>query len=243
MTENPSFEEEEEESTLTPLQQDINDAIEKNPSSDDRTIAQIVFLKNHPGEKWEGKDPSFQYVMKLRKRIAILSRPPEIKVEKEKPVEIPEIPEEEKEKPISEQFAPPLEEVEEKPQVEGLEPEDVSFIVTFTFDKIAEWTNYQGWRLDPKNRNDQRFLDLTAKMIDKYSPQILSEYFLEFMFCYTAIMTIAPKVKGYMDQRKKKEPIIKEPEKTPEPEKILETKEEPSKDETKGATELLGRLK
>jgi len=67
-------------------------------------------------------------------------------------------------------------------------------------------------------------------MMGKYMPEIMDEYFLEVMFCYTGIMIVGSKAAGYRDFRKRNEPLLKkldkntEPEPDPEPELETETR-------------------
>jgi len=46
-------------------------------------------------------------------------------------------------------------------------------------------------------------------MMGKYMPEIMDEYFLEVMFCYTGIMIVGSKAAGYRDFRKRNEPLLK----------------------------------
>jgi len=57
------------------------------------------------------------------------------------------------------------------------------------------------------------------------------------MFCYTGIMIVGSKTKGYLDWRRKKEPILKDVESTvtekpEESEEVTETPEEETPEET-----------
>lgn len=221
---------------LTPLQADIKEMIEAFPELDDKAIAAKVWSKNHPGEPYEGREPSFQYVGKMRKRLDIEGQPPEITVERPERPEIPEEEEiEEKETlPFEQAFEPPeeiMEEEEEPEPVEGFTPDDVDFLLIFTFDKFADWSGWEGWRFKTDSqgnltdRGEIRFARLTHRMADKYLPDILETYFLEVMFCYTAIMIVGGKASGYMKWRKAQKPIAKKVEST-----IIE-KEQPTEPE------------
>lgn len=219
----------------TPLQRAIKEAIEKHPTLDDKEIAQIAFQSRYPEEKYEGTDPTKEYVARQRKRIAQAGEPPEFIIEvpeeleepePESEIEEPEAPEK-PEIPFPDDFEPPeLEDPDlEEPEIEfdpteGFNLDDTEFLLCFTFDKFADWTGYEGWRFstDTKgnltDKNEIRFAGLTHRMMDKYMPDILDQYFLEFMFCYTGIMLIGSKAKGYRDYRKRKKPDPKNVEST-----------------------------
>ena len=221
---------------LTPLQADIKAMIQAYPEKEDRDIAELVFKKNHPDEPYEGKDPSFQYVGKLRKRFDVEAQPPEIFIE------APEIPEVEEELEEGEEPEIPFEEEEfdypeeitpepAEPEVEGFTHDDVTFLLVFTFDKFADWSGWEGWRFSTDaqgkliDKNDRRFAGLTHRMAEKYLPDLLELYFLEFMFCYTAIMVIGGRTSGYLKWRKTRQPITKKVDST-----IID-KEQPEKPE------------
>jgi len=204
---------------LTPLQASIKAAINEHPEYDDRQIAEIVWNLSNPEEEYSGSSPTPGYVGKLRKRFDIEAQPPTFFVS---PEDIPEpIDEEEEieeeEIPFEEAFTHELEfpEEDEKPEIEGLNVDDTQFLVTFTFDKFADWSGWEGWRFstDSKGRlidkNERRFIELTNKMAYKYLPDILGNYFLEVMFCYTGLMIVGSKAAGYMKYRKAQQPISK----------------------------------
>jgi len=148
------------ETGLTPLQADIKEAIEEHPTLEDIEIAEIVFNKRYPDEEYMGKDPSKTYVGKMRKRQAAKAKAPDFFIEEpEEPItytaEEPETETEpEIEIPFHEAFEPPSEEEldpelepeEFEPTIDGFTDDDAEFILTFTFDKIADWTGYDGWR-------------------------------------------------------------------------------------------------
>lgn len=217
-----------DEHGLTPLQAIIKETIEEHPAiDDDKEIAEMVFDKRYPDDEYEGKDPSHTYVGKIRKRLAILGKPPQFTVEEpEEPQEYefdePEEPDE-PETPFTEDFEPIDPDIEpdiDFDPVDGFTQDDTDFILTFTFDKFADWTGYEGWRFSTDaqgrltDKNEKRFSGLTHRMMDKYMPDILDLYFMEFMFCYTGIMILGSKGKGYMDYRRKKKPILKDVEST-----------------------------
>jgi len=209
-----------DEHGLTPLQAFIKETIEEHPVLDDKEIARLVFDKRYPDEEYEGKDPSHTYVGKIRRRLAIIGKPPEFSIEEpEEPIayEIEEPEEtEEPEIPFAEEFEPhEYEEPIITPEsVEGFTLDDTEFILCFTFDKFADWTGYEGWRFKTDStgrlidKNERRFAGLTHRMMEKYVPDILDEYFMEFMFCYTGIMIIGSKTKGYLDWRRRNEPVL-----------------------------------
>lgn len=219
-----------DEKGQTPLQAAIKETIEAHPVLDDKEIAHMVFHKRYPEETYTGKDPSHAYVGKIRKRLAIMGKPPEFIIEapdeREEPAEEDEIePSGEGEEPVpeipfEEDFEPPLEIDEDDPLIEidpvdGFTRNDTEFILCFTFDKFADWSGYDGWRFKQDDqgklidKNEIRFAGLTHRIMDKYMPEILDLYFLEFMFCYTGIMLLGSKAKGYYDWKKGKKPIIK----------------------------------
>lgn len=188
-------EEEEPRGTETPLQQEIRRAIDANPSLDDQQIADIVV-------KEDGRHPTMLYVQRRRRILEREKQSPRIEVEGEPPPET----EEGRIREEAEAFEPPLEQAP-KPLPEGAEDLDLAFMVEFTFDKLAEFTSWEGWRLDPKkNKSDEQFLIYCRLMIDKYAPNIMANYALELLFSYTAIMIVGGKVKGYQDYMKTKAP-------------------------------------
>lgn len=215
-----------DEKGLTPLQAVIKETIEAHPVLDDKEIAHMVFDKRYPEEKYDGKDPSHAYVGKIRKRLAIMGKPPEFIIEtpdeREEPTEEYEIePPDEGEEPVpeipfEEAFEPPgLEEdfdFVEPESIEGFTLNDTEFLLCFTFDKFADWTGYEGWRFKTDDQgnlidsSEKRFAGLTHRMMEKYMPDLLDQYFLEFMFCYTGIMLIGSKSKGYYNWRRRNAP-------------------------------------
>lgn len=212
-----------DEQGLTPLQAIIKETIEEHPVLDDKEIARMVFDKRYPDEKYDGKDPSHAYVGKIRRRLAVMGKPPEFYIEKppEEPIDYEEFevePPEEPEIPFDQDFEPPLDTDFEPPPefIEGFTQDDTEFILCFTFDKFADWTGYEGWRFKQDDqgklidRNEIRFAGLTHRMMEKYMPDLLDQYFMEFMFCYTGIMLIGAKTKGYVDWRRRHKPIMKD---------------------------------
>jgi len=215
-----------DESGLTPLQAVIKETIEEHPILDDKEIARLVFDKRYPDEEYQGKDPSHTYVGKIRRRLEIIGKPPEFHVEEpEEPTDYGEYEIEEPEEPeipFTDDFEPPeFEEPVTPPEfTEGFTLDDTEFILCFTFDKFADWTGYEGWRFSTDaqgrliDKNERRFAGLTHRMMEKYVPDLLEEYFMEFMFCYTGIMIVGSKTKGYLEWRKRNEPAIKKVEST-----------------------------
>ena len=142
---------------------------------------------------------------------------------------VPEIPFEEAFEPP--EFEEPFIEVE---SIEGFTLNDTEFLLCFTFDKFADWTGYEGWRFKTDDQgnlidsSEKRFAGLTHRMMEKYMPDLLDQYFLEFMFCYTGIMLIGSKSKGYFNWRRRNKPdrkhvdssIVEEP--TPESDEASE---------------------
>lgn len=211
-----------DEHGLTPLQAVIKETIEAHPAiDDDKEIAKMVFETRYPDEKYEGKDPSHAYVGKIRRRLAVMGEAPEFVIEPPEEPDYEEFevePPEEPEKPFQEEFEPPLEPDFEPPPefVEGFTQDDTEFILCFTFDKFADWSGYEGWRFKQDDqgklidRNEIRFAGLTHRMMEKYVPDMLDQYFMEFMFCYTGIMLIGEKTKGYVDWRQRNKPLMED---------------------------------
>ena len=192
--------------SLTPLQRQIYEVMRENPDMPDEMIAEIVFKKNHPDEEYKGKNPTAYYVGRLRKRFQFLSEKvkgkPLIEVEKE---EVEEEEEELGEEEIGEEEVEEAEEEEYKPSLLS----NYKFIIQFTFDRIAQFTGWDGWRLDPNDPNDSKFIDLTAQIIDKYSPTVVEKWGLELIWGYTALMTLLPRIQQYRQWRKSRSLIKK----------------------------------
>ena len=262
-----------DEHGLTPLQAVIKETIEKHPALDDKEIALMVFNKRYPDDEYEGKDPSHTYVGKMRKRQAILGKPPEFIVEVPEEPEEPEeyiIEEGETEAPVEPEIPFPddfeipddVDEPLTPPEItDGFTLDDTEFLLCFTFDKIGDWTGYDGWRFstDSTGRltdpSEKRFAGLTHRMMEKYMPDILDEYFLEFMFCYTGIMLIGAKGKGYRDYKRGNKPIedikdvestvVEKPPEEESPDEIPEAEDEelPAGAKAKGESGFMKRLK
>lgn len=245
----------------TPLQKAIKEAIEKHPALDDKEIARLAFEARYPDEKYEGTDPTFAYVAKMRRRIEQSGEPPEFLIEpsEEPPAFELEEPEDvEPELPFDQQFEPP-EEIEPFIDVdftEGFTLDDTEFILCFTFDKFADWSGYDGWRFRTDaqgkliDKNERRFAGLTHRMFEKYMPDLLDQYFMEFMFCYTGMMIVGSKAKGYVDWRRKRKPVLsKQTEKEQEPEEPTPDEPEPEEEplpygaKTKGEAAFMKRVR
>jgi len=205
------------------LKERIEETIHRHPDTDDQDIAKMIWEEDHPGEAWENKGPSEQYVGRVRRKTQALAGPPEFEVEipeedellpdYEEGEEIPEEPE----IPFQEEFEPPeieYPEPEVEPPVEGPTVDEIQFLVVFTFDKLADWTRFDGWRFSTDaqgrltDKNEKRFIKITSRMADKYLPEIFELYFLEVMFCYTAIMLIGGKAAAYRTWRKNQQPLL-----------------------------------
>lgn len=195
--------------TKTELQQNIEDAILENKEADDKEIARIVFSKMHPGEEYKkGCSPSEQYVAKRRGRISYESQAPEIEVTGDQIPEPPTI-EAETEAEIPFQIPP----TEEKPP-ETAEPSlfNGKQIVKVSFDGIAAFAGWEGWKLDPKDEVDSQFIEASDRMITKYGPGFIEKWGDEVMFVISAGTTIGPRIRDYkkhLDEQKPK------PEKAP----------------------------
>jgi hypothetical protein len=241
----------------TELQQAIEDAIKAHPELDDKAIAKVVWLQSHPTESYgKGCSPSHQYVGKIRGRLQFQSQAPEVNVEPPEETEEPKLEEgeEEEEQPFNpEAFPTPAEEPEEQglPSGEGFTSEDGEFLIEFTFDKLAEVTGYPGWALDPQNKSDKRFKALGSKILDKYVFPNLEKYALEVMFCYTGLMTVAPRIGGYRKFRETQKPLVNKIEEQappPQEEEPIQPKEDkpPSTlqpgQKANGESELMRRL-
>jgi len=196
--------------TKTELQQNIKDAIQANPDSDDKEIARIVYSKNHPGEEYKkGSSPSPQYVAKIRGRISYESRAPEIEVTGE---QIPEPPttdaEPEPEEPpyTPESYTLPTEETPTKTTEPSLfEGEE---IVRVGFDGVAAFTNWSGWKLDPKDATDKKFMQASARMMEKHAPGAISQFGDEIMFVVSAASSVGPRIRDYKKHLDSEKPII-----------------------------------
>jgi hypothetical protein len=64
-------------------------------------------------------------------------------------------------------------------------------------------------------------------MADKYLPDLLRQYFLEVMFCYTAVMIVGSRTKEYLGWRKKQKHLIE-----PKKEEQKEPEQQPPTDQT-----------
>jgi len=246
---------------MTQLQQAIEDMIQAHPELDDKAIAKAVWLQNHPTEPYgKGCSPVHQYVGKVRGRLQLQSQAPEVNVEPPEETEEPKLEEgeeKEEEQPFNpEAFPTPAEEPDELglPLAgEGFTAEDGEFLIEYTFDKIADVTGYPGWALDPQNKGDKRFKALGSKILDKYVFPNLEKYALEFMFCYTGLMTVAPRIGAYRKFREAQKPLINKIEESaplplPQEEEPIQPEEDkPSStlqpgQKANGETELMRRL-
>jgi len=205
------------------LKERIEEKIQAHPQADDLEIAKMIYQDDHPGEEYPGKAPSVQHVGRTRRKMQAMAGPPEFEVEHvEEPVYLE--PDEDEppieEPPFSEEFEPPeieVPEVEPKDDIPGFTGDDTAFLLTFTFDRIADWTGWDGWRFttDDQGRltdpNERRFADLTQRMADKYLPDIMDQYFLEIMFCYTGVMLIGGRTIEYGRWKKEQRPGPRKP--------------------------------
>jgi len=205
------------------LKERIEEKIQQHPQADDLEIAKMVYHDDHPGEEYPSKAPSVQHVGRTRRKMKAMAGSPEFEVEHvEEPVyqepdedEGPPI----EEPPFSETFEPPeIEAPEEEPNqyVPGPRGDEVAFMLVFTFDKLADWTGWEGWRFTTDDQgqltdpNERRFAELTQQMADKYLPEILDQYMLEIMFCYAAVMLIGGRTIEYGRWRKAQQHPVKE---------------------------------
>jgi len=232
---------------LTPLQQAIKDAITLHPNKEDEWIAQYVYEEMNPGQSWEQdgkKSPTATYVTKRRRRQAAETQTPIIEVEvPEFLFEPPEEPEE------AEEFDPLsiLDEVGEEDQPEkpvsaaitaaayDISVDDVSTIIGLPFNKLAKYTGYDGWRLDPEDPDDAKFIELSHRMGYKYLPDILAKYGLEVMWSITALGFFGDRIVGYRHYRAEKvgtieEQLKQEPKPEPQPKPETPASEIPVKE-------------
>jgi len=228
-------------SELTELQQAIKTVVDQNPGWDDEQVAKAAFSTLNPGESWEGRGPTTTYVQKLRRRFARESRQPTIEVE------IPEFlfttPEEDEEtEPEDEEFDPfeGLDLEPEQPTPTKAAPaydttvdftdDDLNAIIGLPFSKLAAYTGYPGWRLDPTDPDDARFIHLTNKMAHKHVPDILDKYGLEVLWSISLIGFLGERMAGHRRHKAERSTALKkaqaekekpqeapEPEPTPEP--------------------------
>jgi len=241
---------------LTPLQQGIKDAIELHPNKPDEWIAQYVYEDMNPGQSWEEagrKSPTATYVAKRRRRHSKENQPPQIEVEMPEFLFTPA--DEESDDEEQEEFDPlsSLDEAEgEEPQEDAsqgkpvsasiqaamydVSVDDVSTIIGLPFNKLAKYTGYDGWRLDPADPDDAKFIELSHRMGYKYLPDILERYGLEVMWSITALGFFGDRIVGYKKHRAEKQGSIEEQlkkEAPPEPEPEPEAPAEPEPEKPK----------
>jgi len=242
-------------SELTELQRAIKETIEAHPyESDDHQIAKLTFERLNPDEEYAGKNPSKTYIGKVRKKIKTAAEPPTFTIETPpEPVIEPEptdpgtdenleIPYEEAEPSEAGDFIaiPSFDEEVEVPKPETEKDrlkkeaeikanlDDVGWLIQLPFEKMADFTGYEGWRLDEKGKEEKRFFRYSKAILDRYAPDLLYKYFLEVLFCATLAGIISTRYKGWREYKEAHQPrkdinatIIREAEQeAPEPEII-----------------------
>ena len=212
----------------------IIEEIKADPDADDYTIAQRVFEKRNPDQKYDGSDPSIQWVSRCRSKYEALKEPVEISVEeltKEEEIELEEEGEEEEEKSLEELFEEEIEELEipeeaikekkkKKEKKEKFDKESVKWLVELPFNKLADATKWEGWRLTQEEA--KKCGDITTKWMNKRAPELIAEYFIDFMLCWTLIWIVGQKAKGYKDYLKEKKPMVEQAEEETEKPAIVE---------------------
>jgi len=229
--------------SLTPLQQAIKDAIDQHPNQDDEWIARYVYSQQtgEPMETWEGRGPSTTYVAERRRKEEADAQPPIVEVE------MPSFLFEPEQETDEDEDYDPLAYIEELDEEEPAEPEkpvtramaDTMYTVTeddaltligLPFNKLAKYTGYDGWRLDPRDPDDAKFIQLSHKMGHKYLPDVLANYGLEIMWTITALGFFGDRIVGYRQYRADKagtiEQQLRKEEPQPEPEPEPETPQE-----------------
>jgi len=143
---------------------------------------------------------------------------PIIRVKPEPEIEIVE----EKEAEIPSEFAEPTTPREERIALEekieiGFKPEDLSYMLDLGFNKIADATDFEGWKLQPEEST--RLGEIWTPIINKYLPQIIP-YTPEIVACVTTVIIVAPRIYAWR-QHKKEQEKAKEPEKPKQPESTV----------------------
>lgn len=181
------------------------------------------FYGEIPTEEIKAKEP----ILKIEEpeEIPIEEEQPEIPKEFLQPSETPQIPIEEK----------PPETTTPYPQPIGMKTEDLQWMFKWSFEKIADFTEWEGWRL--KDEESQKLAEAWTPIINqnmgefaKYTPYISATL--------TTIIVLAPRILGYRkytkekEEKKEHELIEKIPEKQEKEEEIdLETKKRMQKPE------------
>jgi len=194
----------------TELAKAIEKKIIENPTLEDGDIAELIFYTNHPGEKYEGKEPSQSYVSKQRTRLMFRQREgPNINVEKvESTLNLEE--EESKEESGELDLIPGIENIEtpgieEKPQEPKKPIPDYPFgedelkgIIDLATGILADRTGFDGFKL--KEEESTKLSVALSKVIIKYEDRFLAfieKYGAEVTLLITASIIFTPKILAY----------------------------------------------
>jgi len=185
---------------------------------------------------------------------------PVIKIEEEQPIELPK-PEEEKgileklfeepeEKPEEEEEIPEEFIPEEAIQIEeaipiGFDKENIEWMWKWTFEKIADFTQWDGWRL--KDEEARKLAETWTPLLNQNIDPI-AKYVPLINAGMTTAIIFAPRIFAYRQQQKKREeeriiPKTPQPpseEKPEQPEKPEE--EQPEKPKSQGKPPFLDKL-
>lgn len=171
----------------------------------------------------------------------------EVVKEEEKPAEEPS--EEPSKKPLEETTPlveePPTEEppTEEKPQMTA---EDVEDLCNMGFSRLNAFTDWDGWSLTEDEK--ERWCPRCADMINKYAPDLLTQYFPEITFAVMTVSIFGGKVACYRKfkeekEEKEKPAEEKHDEEAPEEKEATVPEAEPPKEKTREEKEEAFRRK
>lgn len=222
---------------LTPLQADIKEALEQHPDEDDEQIARRVWSKNHPGEPYPNKEPSVVYVSG-RRAVHSQEKPAAPSFNVELPTDFFNIPDEDDEPDEeADEFDPfnilsdeDTDEPTTPPPLLDVDSEDIEFLVQYPFIILGKTTGWAGWELDPRDKADAKFIKVSAKMAEKYAPDILARYGLEVMFTVSALGFGATRIKGYREYRESQASAVQQAQ-SQQPAKPAQPKDEPAPEE------------
>ena len=188
----------------------------------------------NPKEIAEKVGCSKAYVYKIKRKLEQekeeQEEEPQFEVE-EPETSITEETETEEWQTIEEPITPTTEEIEEVVEEVGFDETATRFLLTLTFDRIADLTEFEGFRLTRDELN--QLTPITTKILNKYVPKVIGEYSLELTFIYTVLMIVGGKIALYKRYKQKTKQIVEEKKEEEETKEEEKTEEEVSIEEKK----------
>ena len=176
----------------------------------------------------------------LGKEVTQAAKEPIITIRPEEPMtieeEIPEIPEELTEQPPTPSIGEEIPTgIRPEAVLEGFKPKDVTYMFNLGFDKIAQFTHFEAWKLETEEST--RLGEIWSPILNKYLPQVIP-YTPEIVAVIVTAEIILPRVWVWREHKKEQDKAEEEKRKQAqlEKEKIREVepsepKSEPSEQE------------